>query len=111
MFMHFNEEHKSVIWVYCLDSTGKGIYVSLIFAVWTFSVIFPDAETDKQFKDTFASCLWEKNTGTPFSKVKVLILPCCQTNIHQKEDVEWVLRSYADDPNMEVEKDDGVQGT
>ena len=87
MFMHFNDESKSIIWS---SSNEKGI-------VYSWSVVFLDIVNLNKFKEQFAIGLWEHNAKQPFSKVK-------------KEDANWILDTYSNNPanNSNImETDDG----
>lgn len=88
MYMHFNAEHHSVIWVYALKNL-----------VYTWSLVFQVESEELEFKEKFAVALWETNSKMPFAKMK-------------KEDTSYILESYAPDSEaMQVEKDDGITGS
>eukprot|EP01114_Cavostelium_apophysatum_P008382 TRINITY_DN2081_c0_g1_i1.p1 TRINITY_DN2081_c0_g1~~TRINITY_DN2081_c0_g1_i1.p1 ORF type:complete len:774 (+),score=271.60 TRINITY_DN2081_c0_g1_i1:168-2489(+) len=69
MFLNFNEETHSMVWVFCLGAN-----------VWTWSLQFDNYEEEDKFKNFMARCIYEKNTQTPFSKVK--------------DDAAWILSAF-----------------
>jgi len=82
MYLHFNSEYLSIIWIY--NSGGF---------VWTFSLIFPDKESDEEFKNLIAKCLYERNSSKPFEKIK-------------SDDVDWIVKGFEENVKMEeVTKD------
>jgi hypothetical protein len=84
MFMHFDKEHQSVIWVSSHEEQ-----------VFTWSLMFPNEESDQGFKDRFSVCLYETNAGESFQKVN-------------QADREWIIGGLRDEVEG-MEPDDGVK--
>ncbi len=110
MHIHFDETHKSVVWVYGHEGVTH-----------TFSLVFHDEQVNEDFKQDISKFLWETKTATPFAKVAVrpvsgsvvvlwtertLLMLCAYL---QKNDVDWILGAYADEVDG-MEEDDGIQG-
>jgi len=60
MHIHFDETHKSVVWVYGHEGVTH-----------TFSLVFHDEQVNEDFKQDISKFLWETKTATPFAKVAV----------------------------------------